>query len=109
MLVHFSVIAVPGLGSHAIGAWKARDSHKVWLRDFLPQDIPNIRVLVYGYDTKLSGNDSKQSIADLGNNFLESVKSFREVLCARLGNMRYYSLRPDRQVAVDRSYLLDTV
>lgn len=75
--VYASVIAVPGLGSHAIGSWKSPTSNDVWLRDYLPDDVPNIRVLLYGYDTSLVGSDSKDSIEDLGSRFLESIKAFR--------------------------------
>ncbi|KAI4154500.1 MAG: hypothetical protein LQ340_001657 [Diploschistes diacapsis] len=71
------VIAVPGLGSHAIGSWKSPSGDDLWLRDYLPRDIPNIRVLLYGYDTSLLGGDCKDSIEDLGIRFLESVKAFR--------------------------------
>ncbi|KAL8365058.1 hypothetical protein RB595_004057 [Gaeumannomyces hyphopodioides] len=71
------VIAVPGLGSHALGSWKSPNSDDVWLRDFLPKDMPNIRVLLYGYDTTLPGCRSKQSIEDLGATFLEQVIAFR--------------------------------
>ncbi|SPO06920.1 uncharacterized protein DNG_09614 [Cephalotrichum gorgonifer] len=59
------IIAVPGLGSHPIASWKSPTRNNVWLRDFLPKDLPNIRVLLYGYDTKLPGSLSKQSIEDL--------------------------------------------
>ncbi|ERF76578.1 hypothetical protein EPUS_05851 [Endocarpon pusillum Z07020] len=71
------VIAVPGLGSHAIGSWKSSSSNDLWLRDYLPDDVPNIRVLLYGYDTSLQGSDSRDSIEDLGSRFLESIKAFR--------------------------------
>ncbi|EPS29040.1 hypothetical protein PDE_03987 [Penicillium oxalicum 114-2] len=71
------IIAVPGLGSHALGSWKSRNSDEVWLRDFLPKDLPNVRVLLYGYDTTLPGSLSKQSIEHLGGALLEQVKAFR--------------------------------
>ncbi|KAL8382735.1 hypothetical protein RB595_006496 [Gaeumannomyces hyphopodioides] len=71
------IIAVPGLGSHALGTWKSPNSDDVWLRDFLPKHAPNIRVLLYGYDTTLANNWSKQSIEDLGATFLEQVIAFR--------------------------------
>ncbi|KAF6804014.1 ankyrin repeat-containing protein [Colletotrichum plurivorum] len=71
------VIAVPGLGSHALGSWKSPDSDHVWLRDFLPQDVPGVRVLLYGYDTTLPGSLSKQSIEDLGGILVERVVAFR--------------------------------
>jgi hypothetical protein len=73
----YSVIAVPGLGSHAIGSWKLPRGSDVWLRDYLPDDVHGIRVLLYGYNTSLLGSDSKDSIEDLGNRFLESIKAFR--------------------------------
>ncbi|TDZ35774.1 Protein SERAC1 [Colletotrichum spinosum] len=72
------VVAVPGLASHAIGSWKAPGDSDVWLRDWLPEDIPNIRVMLYGYDTKLLKNDSASSIEDLGRRFLESLGTFRK-------------------------------
>ncbi|KAK2026075.1 ankyrin repeat-containing protein, partial [Colletotrichum zoysiae] len=72
------IIAVPGLGSHALGSWKSPNGDQVWLRDFLPKEIPTIRVLLYGYDTVLPGSLSKQSIKDLGNALLERITAFRE-------------------------------
>lgn len=72
-----SVIAVPGLASHAVGSWKASKNNDVWLRDWLPKDVPHIRVILYGYDTTLLKNDSKSSIEDLGRAFLESLETFR--------------------------------
>ena len=72
-----SVIAVPGLGSHAIGSWKSPSDNDLWLRDYLPDDVPNIRVLLYGDNTSLLGNESKDSIENLGIRFLESIKAFR--------------------------------
>ncbi|SPO05328.1 uncharacterized protein DNG_08015 [Cephalotrichum gorgonifer] len=71
------IIAVPGLGSHPLDSWKSPYGNKVWLRDFLPADLPNIRVLLYGYDTTLRGSLSKQSIADLGSAFLEQIVAYR--------------------------------
>lgn len=73
-----SIIAVTGLAGHAFGSWKARGSSYMWLRDFLPHEIPNVRVLVYGYDTKLPGSQSTASIAELSRKFLESVKTIRK-------------------------------
>lgn len=75
--LYYSVIAVPGLGSHAIGSWKSPSDNDLWLRDYLPDDVPNIRILLYGHNTSLLGNESKDSIEDLGIRFLESIKAFR--------------------------------
>ncbi|RBA17497.1 hypothetical protein FPRO05_11212 [Fusarium proliferatum] len=71
------IIAVPGLGNHPLGSWKSPNSDDVWLRDFLSKDMPNIRVLLYGYDTTLPGSLSKQSIEDLGGALLEQIIAYR--------------------------------
>ncbi|OQE13144.1 hypothetical protein PENFLA_c053G03067 [Penicillium flavigenum] len=86
------VIAVTGLGGHALGSWKSRNSDEVWLRDFLPEDMPNIRVLLYSYDTMLPGSQSRQSIGDLGSAFLEQVTAFRAN--DGVSGLPYVSLRP---------------
>ncbi|KAK2016906.1 hypothetical protein LZ32DRAFT_523852 [Colletotrichum eremochloae] len=72
------IVAVPGLGSHPLGTFKSPDNDDVWLRDFLPQDIPDVRILLYGYDTTLPGSLSKQSLANLGRNLVERIIAFRE-------------------------------
>jgi len=72
-----SIIAVPGLGSHAIDAFKSEGGDNVWLRDFLPNDIPAARVLVYGYDTTITKGDANNSITDLAMAFLDSIRAFR--------------------------------
>lgn len=47
----------------------------MWLRDQLPHDFPTIRVLIYGYDTKLLKSESFQTIDDLALSFIEQLKS----------------------------------
>ncbi|KAF8249223.1 hypothetical protein K440DRAFT_544459 [Wilcoxina mikolae CBS 423.85] len=55
MLIGFSsVIAVTGLAGHAYGSLKNRETNRMWLMEFLPQDIKNVRIITYGYDTNLS-------------------------------------------------------
>ena len=59
-----------------MGAFKAKDRNNIWLRDFLPRDIPTTRILVYGYDTTITEKDVKQSITDLAMAFLDSIRAF---------------------------------
>ncbi|CAI6098976.1 unnamed protein product, partial [Clonostachys chloroleuca] len=75
--VDVDIIVVTGLGGYALGSWKSPNSDDVWLRDFLPKDVPNIRVLLYGYDTTLPGSLLKQSIGDLGGALLEQINAYR--------------------------------
>src|SRR2546423_13508622 len=50
-----SSITISGLASHPLGSWMQRnsDNNFVWLRDRLPKDAPEIRPIIYGYDTQL--------------------------------------------------------
>lgn len=49
----------------------------MWLRDFLPQYVPTARILTYGYDSTLLGNDSTSSISDFAGRLLETLKTAR--------------------------------
>ncbi|CAG9985295.1 unnamed protein product, partial [Clonostachys byssicola] len=72
------IIAVHGLGSHAVGGFKSKGTNHVWLRDSLPHDIPNSRILLYGYDSSVMNKDHRISISGLGKTFLSSYKTFRK-------------------------------
>lgn len=50
----------------------------MWLRDFLPEDLPNARILTYGYDTKLVGSLSNARISEYAKQFLESIEDARD-------------------------------
>ena len=43
-----SIVAVHGLNGHREKTWTVNEIN--WLRDFLPSDIPNARILTWGYD-----------------------------------------------------------
>jgi hypothetical protein len=42
------IVAVTGLGGHALGSLRSADGKSVWLRDFAPEDIPQARFITYG-------------------------------------------------------------
>ncbi|KAK1762161.1 hypothetical protein QBC33DRAFT_289312 [Phialemonium atrogriseum] len=71
------IVALPGLGSHPIGSFQAKGGDQVWLRDFLHKDIPNARILLYGYNTAIQRDDARYSIQHLAKSFLDSFNTFR--------------------------------
>ncbi|KAF7118670.1 hypothetical protein CNMCM5793_008208 [Aspergillus hiratsukae] len=73
------VIAISGLGGHAFGSFKERSGHFMWLRDALPLDFPNARILIYGYDTGLVRSSSFQNLTDLGRGLQADMKSIRVI------------------------------
>lgn len=51
----------------------------MWLRDFLPHDFPNSRVLLYGYDSKVPGSKSSQSVPEIAGTCKNFIMNFREI------------------------------
>jgi hypothetical protein len=51
----------------------------MWLRDQLPQDVSCLRVLTYGYDTKLIDSESFQTIDDIALFFITKLSFIRPV------------------------------
>jgi hypothetical protein len=54
----YSIVFVHGLQGHPkkTWTWSTANSSKIvyWPQDFLPQSTPDARILVYGYDSKVS-------------------------------------------------------
>jgi hypothetical protein len=49
----------------------------MWLRDGLPEDLAGARVLSYGYDSKLIQSETFQSVDNIADSFLVSMRSIR--------------------------------
>ena len=73
--IEADIIAVTGLAGHAFGSWAA--SPDMWLRDFLPNDLPKARVLLYGYNSNLAGNQSKNITSDFSKSFVNKFHTMR--------------------------------
>ncbi|KAM0138754.1 hypothetical protein ACHAO1_003353 [Botrytis cinerea] len=73
------IVAVVGLGTHAFGTFRSTTpgSHEMWLRDFLPKDIPNTRILLYGYPSTVSGGQSMEKVEDIAITFLNRLTLLR--------------------------------
>jgi hypothetical protein len=74
------VVAVTGLAGHAFGSWRSRITRRMWLKDFLPNDIKNIRIMTYGYDSRIikcSGSNPSSSLSDYRGSFIEELHKSR--------------------------------
>jgi len=71
------VVAVTGPAGHAFGSWKSRETHRMWLKDFLPRDIKGIRIMSYGYNTGLLGYTVDGQFLDYGGHFIHMLKNSR--------------------------------
>ncbi|KAI1738435.1 hypothetical protein F4680DRAFT_449867 [Xylaria scruposa] len=70
-------IAISGLSSHPFGSWQPKGGSKtfMWIRDDLPRLLPNVRPILYGYDTNLQDHNSFQLIDDLSLEFIYQLKA----------------------------------
>lgn len=73
------IVALSGPGGHAFGSFQEKEGSFMWLRDALPLDIPNARILIYGYDTDLAEVSSFQNFSDLAKTFEIDVQSIRQI------------------------------
>ncbi|KGO73482.1 hypothetical protein PEX1_093050 [Penicillium expansum] len=94
--VTIDIVAVHGLGGHLLRTWTHK-SQCCWLRDLLPVDIPDARIMTFGYDAKVIGssmNTFKDSAQLLLQHLLlkrdpELIPSSRPILfiCHSLGGL----------------------
>ena len=71
-----SIVAVHGLGGDAYNTWE--DDGKIWLRDFLPFQVPNARIMCYGYDSVIAFSKSVAGIDDFAADLLNRLNDERE-------------------------------
>lgn len=64
-----SIVAVHGLGGDWAETWTDPNG-KLWLRDFLPFQIPSARIMSYGYNSKTIFTKSVSSITSEAESLL---------------------------------------
>lgn len=72
-----SIVAVHGLGSNGEKAWTHRGTGANWLRDLLPRDLRDVRVITVNHDSSWQEKSPMQSLGDYGRMILNSIGSIR--------------------------------
>ena len=78
VLIASSLVFVHGLRGDKIDTWK--HGSIVWPRDLLKEDVPNARIMTYGYDANVMNffsNASQSSIFQHAINLLEDLQRKR--------------------------------
>lgn len=71
-------MAVHGLGGDAFTTWTHPKENKFWLRDFLPQQIPDARIMTFGYNADVAFGQSTAEVVDHAKSLLTSLVDKRE-------------------------------
>jgi hypothetical protein len=60
------IVAIHGITGDYETTWQWDPEHggALWLRDFLPKDLPGTRVFSFGYDAKVAFTSSKATLRD---------------------------------------------
>lgn len=58
-------------------SWQ-HESGAMWLRDFLPKDVPNAQVFTYGYPSTLQKSGSRARLLDYTTHFLQELLRLHE-------------------------------
>jgi alpha-beta hydrolase superfamily lysophospholipase len=60
-----SIVAVHGLGGHALRTWTHPKTQLCWVRDDLPYRFRSARIFVFGYNAKKAGNGAELDFQDV--------------------------------------------
>jgi hypothetical protein len=80
------VIAIHGVGAHAIDTWTHRTKDVNWLIDerMLRHDVPNAHVMIYGYESQWKGPETlNTTVTHIAESFVDRLITQREETGAR--------------------------
>ena len=73
-----SIVAVHGLGGDLRKTWTHPTSKAFWLKDFLPKQIPDARIMTFGYNANAAFGQSTAEVVDHAKSLLVSLLDKRE-------------------------------
>lgn len=77
LLIAPSIVAIHGLDGDPYKTWTLGE--KLWLRDFVPQVVPEARIFTYGYNSALAFSGTASRIDDFARSLLERLVQKRRV------------------------------
>jgi hypothetical protein len=74
------IVAVHGLNGHYedTWTWKSGSQKSNWLKEFLPRQIPNARIMSYGYDSAVAFSKSTADITTFAEALLNELIARRD-------------------------------
>ena len=72
-----SLVAIHGLAGDPFTTWTHVQGQPMWLRDLLPQVMPNIRIMTYGYNASFFNYTTKQDVRSIAAKLLAELADLR--------------------------------
>ncbi|KAH8600715.1 hypothetical protein B0O99DRAFT_287380 [Bisporella sp. PMI_857] len=72
---NFDLLAIHGINGHPYHTWTHPNGAK-WLEDYLPEDMPNARIMTFGYNSQIF-TSSKGFVTDFAEQLLQHLMSIR--------------------------------
>ncbi|KAK0127802.1 hypothetical protein ONS96_007307 [Cadophora gregata f. sp. sojae] len=76
--LNLDIVAIHGLNGDKFRTWTEPTAEKLWLRDFLPDELPRARVMTFGYNAAAAFENSKAGIREHARQLLISLMEKRE-------------------------------
>ena len=73
-----SVVAIHGFNGDPFKTWTHKESDVLWLRDLLPEELPNARIMTYGYNARFKNFTTHQDLRTIAAKLITELVDVRK-------------------------------
>ena len=73
-----SVVAIHGFNGDPFKTWTHKETDVLWLRDLLPEELPNARIMTYGYNARFKNFTTHQDLRTIAAKLITELVDIRK-------------------------------